>query len=302
MTYILGMLFRAYGRRPTIMKNMLTTFLVVLSIIVHGQDFQNANLQAMVDAERAFIQLAKEKNARDAFHTFLSEHAVTFQEEPKIGLKHFETGILNTSLLSWQPEFCDIAASGDFGYMTGPWELRTLREDKEPESSGHFLTVWSKQHDGQWKAVLDIGISHGENRDTVVLKTSLIKPVKLRRGDFHAVTEVEEKFISNYEELGSKAYDKVRSEEIRIYRTGKQPIITAPDVAEYIKVETSDIDYLVMGGAISKSKDLAYVYGTATIKNSKDLHIVSGTANYVRIWKKEDGDHWKIVVDILSQG
>jgi ketosteroid isomerase-like protein len=285
------------------MKYIILTFFVAISFLSTGQNLENPNLQAMLEQERAFSAMAMATTAREAFHAYLSEHAVTFEKEPRIGLKHFETQIPNSSLLSWQPEFCDLAASGDFGYITGPWQLRTERTDREPAVSGHFVSVWVKQPDGKWKVALDIGVSHAENnRDTVTVTTSAVKAVKVRKGDFHAVTEIEEKFITNFEDIGNKAYETVASEELRLYRTGKLPIRTAPDIAEYIKTETAQVDYLVVGGALSKSKDLAYVYGTATIKISKDQHITTNKACYVRIWKKEDGDHWKIVVDILSEG
>ena len=256
----------------------------------------------MIDAEHAFIQMAKEKSTREAFLEFLSDHAVTFGQEPRIGKKHFETQIPNASWLSWQPAYSDIASSGDFGFNMGPWELRTTRTDERPVAFGHFVTVWVKQHDGQWKAAIDIGISHPEKADSVTLTTSAIKAIKTKKGDFHAITEMEENFIRNYSVDGNKAYNKILSEEAKILRTGKFPMTSPNEIEEFIKEDNNGVDFLVMGGAISHSKDMAYVYGTATVKVAKEGHIQSQQANYMRIWKKEDGNHWKIVLDILSQG
>ncbi|HYC86228.1 MAG TPA: nuclear transport factor 2 family protein [Chryseosolibacter sp.] len=285
------------------MKYIVFILTLLVAFRANSQDPDNPAIQMILESERAFSRMSQEKNARDAFHAFLSEHAVTFDPEPKIGLKHFESRIPNSSLLTWQPEYCDISASGDLGYVIGPWQLLTDRSDTHPSAIGHFLSIWSKQTDGTWKVALDIGVSHGEAHDTIrSVQTSSIKPVKVRRGDFHAITAIEEKFITDFEEVGNKVYEESGSEELRIYRTAKLPATTAPDIAEYIKSETAQIDFQVMGGALSKSRDLAYVYGTATIKTSKDQHIKTAKGSYVRIWKKEDGDHWKIVVDILSQG
>jgi ketosteroid isomerase-like protein len=69
-----------------------------------------------------------------------------------------------------------------------------------------------------------------------------------------------------------------------------------------LKGDNTAVDFQVIGGAIAHSKDLAYVYGTATVKVAKEGHIQAEKANYMRIWKKEDGNRWKIVLDILSQG
>lgn len=285
------------------MKYFFFSLLIFSSVISGAQEISNANLQAMLDTERDFALMAKEKNTRDAFLTFLSEHSVTFGKEIRIGLKHFESQIPNSSLLSWQPEFGDIAASGDFGYDFGPWKLYTERTpEARPAAHGHFISIWSKNHDGNWKVMLDIGVSHPEYPDSIKIKSSINPPRKVKKGDFHSVTEMEEEFIQNYSSDGTKAYDDVKSEELKLFRTGKLPVMSAPEIEEYFKAQTADIDFVIAGGAISKSKDIAYVYGSATIKNSKDGHISEENGFYLRIWKKEDGRHWKIVLDVLSQG
>jgi ketosteroid isomerase-like protein len=285
------------------MKYFFSSLLIFSSVISGAQEISDANLQAMLDTERDFALMAKEKNTRDAFLTFLSEHSITFGKEIRVGLKHFESQIPNSSLLSWQPEFGDIAASGDLGYDFGPWKLYTERTpEARPAAYGHFISVWSKNHDGKWRVMLDIGVSHPEYPDSIKIKTSINPPRKVKKGDFHSVTEIEEEFIQNYSSDGNKAYDNVHSEELKLFRTGKLPIMSAPEIEEYFKAQTSDIDFVIVGGAISKSKDMAYVYGTATIKDSKDGHISEQNGFYLRIWKKEDGRHWKIVLDVLSQG
>jgi ketosteroid isomerase-like protein len=277
----------------------LVYLLVVLPLLVRGQNAFDPNLQAMVDAELDFAMMAKEKNTRDAFLTFLTEHAITFNKDIQIGLKHYESQVPNSSWLSWQPEFADISASGDFGYTFGPWKVYTDRTDARPSATGHFISVWNKNHEGKWKVVLDIGISHPESDDSLKLKTSINKPRKVKKGDFHSVTEIEEEFILDFSSNGDSAYREVASEEMKLFRNGKQPITSAPEINEFFKADNSDVDYVVAGGSIAKSKDMAYVYGRATIKNSKDGHITSNDGFYLRIWKKEDGRHWKIVVDVL---
>ena len=283
------------------MKLLLAFFLLHSSLSLLSQDFSNSDLQSMIEAERAFIRMAREKNTRDAFLTFLSDHAVTFDKEPRVGKKHFETQIPNASWLYWQPAYCDIAASNDFGFNTGPWELRAVRTDERPVAFGHFVTIWIKQADGQWKAAADIGISHPQIVDSVTLSTSGIKAIEGSKGDFHTLTEVEETFIRDYAANGNPAYQRLLSEEVRIYRTGKLPIITEEAKQDFLKADNAAVDYEVMGGSMARSKDLAYVYGTATVKSAKEGHIQSEKACYMRIWKKEDGNHWKIVLDILSQ-
>jgi ketosteroid isomerase-like protein len=277
----------------------LACLLVVLPLLSKAQDVIDPNLKSMLDAEIDFAAMAKEKNTRDAFLTFLSEHAITFGKDIQVGLRHYEAQVPNSSLLIWKPEFGDISASGDFGYDFGPWKLFTERTDTRPVGFGHFISIWNKNHNGQWKNMLDIGISHPEGNDSVTAKTSINKPRKVKKGDFHSVTEIEEEFIQDFSANGDSAYYAVASEELKLFRNGKLPIMSAPEIDEFFKADNADIDYVIVGGAIAKSKDLAYVYGRATIKNSKDGHITTNEGFYLRVWKKEDGRHWKIVLDVL---
>ena len=64
-------------RIHVIMKPIAISILTFFqSILLHAQS-AGSNLQAMVDAEHAFIQMAKEKNTRDAFLFFLTDDAIT---------------------------------------------------------------------------------------------------------------------------------------------------------------------------------------------------------------------------------
>jgi ketosteroid isomerase-like protein len=59
-------------------------------------------------------------------------------------------------VLTWEPTRADIAASGDLGWTTGTWEVRTS-PDAEPTSRGLYVSIWRKQPDGSWKVVMDLG-------------------------------------------------------------------------------------------------------------------------------------------------
>src|SRR5436190_18110221 len=62
-------------------------------------------------------------------------------------------------LLSWEPIFADVSRAGDLGYTTGPWEFRPDGPDDQPVAFGQYFTIWKKQSGGDWKAVLDRGVS-----------------------------------------------------------------------------------------------------------------------------------------------
>lgn len=68
----------------------------------------------------------------------------------------------HTLKLTWIPLRAEVSASGDLGWTTGSYELTRFDEQGAPHvRRGKYVTIWHRQADGSWKAVLD-----GGNPDT----------------------------------------------------------------------------------------------------------------------------------------
>jgi ketosteroid isomerase-like protein len=64
----------------------------------------------------------------------------------------------HTIKLTWIPLRAEVAASGELGWTTGSYELTRLDEQGVPHvRHGKYVTIWRRQTDGSWKAVLDGG-------------------------------------------------------------------------------------------------------------------------------------------------
>jgi len=64
------------------------------------------------------------------------------------------------NVLRWQPDFADVAKSGDLGYTLGKSQRSwTDKEGKAMESEGRYITIWKRQKDGRWKIVMDGGVN-----------------------------------------------------------------------------------------------------------------------------------------------
>lgn len=60
--------------------------------------------------------------------------------------------------LRWQPDYADIAASGDLGWTTGTFRSEGVGPDGEPRTGqGRYVSIWRRQPDGSWKVVMDLG-------------------------------------------------------------------------------------------------------------------------------------------------
>jgi ketosteroid isomerase-like protein len=61
------------------------------------------------------------------------------------------------SVLNWWPSGGDVARSGDIGYTLGRYVFTDLSVNPSVDYPGHYLTIWKRQPDGQWKYVLGSG-------------------------------------------------------------------------------------------------------------------------------------------------
>jgi hypothetical protein len=72
---------------------------------------------------------------RTAFLNVLSDDAIVFQPGPQNGRKASEAAKNKGGVLQWCPVLAVVAASGDFGYTTGPWMFNKTAEESADASS-----------------------------------------------------------------------------------------------------------------------------------------------------------------------
>ncbi len=285
------------------MRYTILGFLLLGTFLSPAQ-FSNPNLQAMVDAERAFIAMAKAQNTRDAFLFFLSDDAVTVGPDgPRIGKESIRNQPVSEGWLNWEVAYCDIAASGEMGYNTGPWEFRAQKTDEKPVAYGEFHSIWKKQTDGSWKNILDIGVRHGAPVERQSLATSQmpLTSAKHSSGSPAAILDLDKKFITLYEKKGDAAYNTFASKEIHFAREGELPIVSREDWDAYLKRSSFKMsDVKVMGGGVAESDDLGYVYGSSSVGVVVEGKVVVKKGIYLRVWKKEGGKVWRIVLDVVA--
>jgi len=269
-------------------------FVALVFAVVSGNAQTQDPLMSLVSAERAFSQMAKEKNTRDAFVNNLTDKSIGFYPGPGSALKYWEAQTAGQEWLYWQPAFAFLAASGDYGYTYGPWSFAKSRTEK-PEAYGEFITVWEKQSDGQWKVAVDIGISHGAKAfNEVPVQTSSLKATTSPTKD--DLNKIEKSFLARYTTSAEKAYFDYASTDMRFFRQGNFPLRSIQDALAV----HGTLTYTLAGSSIASSGDLGFVYGTVAMSETINGQKKTKTANYLRIWKKEEGKDWKIVVDVVS--
>lgn len=271
----------------------MAPFLLLLAFIGSGEEPVPEPLRSLVSAERAFSQFSVDHGIKPAFLEFLGEDAIIFTPRAAPGRKSYREQPDEPEpkvQLIWRPVFADIAASGDFGYTTGPYELSFSREGVPQSRFGHYVTVWKKGKDGKWKVAIDKGIRHPERSsapDEVHYppesKSEGVSPARLE--DLLARDR-------SYSELAAErgataAFDEVASDSVRLYRDGSFPRIGKRASREAL--ETAPLKLSPEGGDVAASGDLAFTYGTAEAANGE-------SSSYLHIWQRE-GSVWRLVLD-----
>jgi ketosteroid isomerase-like protein len=206
-------------------------------------------------------------------------------------------------LLAWQPSFAGMAASGDMGFTTGPWEAKADIKDEKPSGYGHFVTVWKKQADGSWRFVVDLGISHPQSGGPLAqwrpegTEKGTFKPIDVA-GSRESLLDRDRKYSAAVLSQGLvKTFGEYAAPDVRLYRSAGLPFIGRDASSEAIAKTKGQVTWQPIASDASSAGDLGYTHGTYEI--SDETKKVTERGSYVRIWKKQ-GAAWQIVMDVTN--
>ncbi|HKR01324.1 MAG TPA: nuclear transport factor 2 family protein [Pyrinomonadaceae bacterium] len=208
-------------------------------------------------------------------------------------------------VLTWRPNFADVSQAGDLGYTTGPWEFREKSLEEKPVAHGQFMTIWKRQADGTWKFALDLGTRNpppeASSSTEVQFPSSRQRGKKLNDGGageallLKAESELAKKVASK---KPVDAFLSYMSDDVRFMRPNAFPVVGREAARSALNAKPGALTWQPTKAEVARSGDLGYVYGTYEFKS--DDGKTSEKGNYVRIWKRQAGNSWKIVLDLLN--
>jgi ketosteroid isomerase-like protein len=299
------------------MKRKTLVFITLFAIarIALAQETNNQSpLRSLVEAEREFSKASVAKGMRDAFIMNLADDATLFRPHAVAGKKWMIEHPARPGLLTWQPVYADVSSSSDLGYTTGPWEFRQKGPNDKEVAYGNFVTVWKQQADGTWKVVVDLGISNPPPQT----KPEEVRFVAARRAASNfkkADTAIEQAALLNADREFARASEKkgamnsylaYAADDARLFREDKFPFIGKRMMRAALSESTGLLTWQPAKADVSSGGDLGYTYGTAMRKaKGPDVDKVSDAGkveyfNYLRIWKKQAGGVWKVVLDVFN--
>jgi amino acid adenylation domain-containing protein len=298
---------RVEARKPcrgaTMRRSLAVSILALLSampLLAQTSSLQ-ADFDAMVATERAFSKLSQEKGVKESFSTYIADDGILFRGGAPVKGKEWTLARPNPPFtLAWWPTYADIARSGDMGWTTGPYEARQPGSDEV--GYGHFLTVWKKQPDGNWRFAIDAGNHYekpsGETAAPVLKAEKAKGPVP--KADAAAETKALLAADRALGEATAKAtaagYLAHLADDARVLRGDAMPWVGKESFRGGLEKAPATMTSQPTGGDVSAAGDLGYTYGTTEWKSGDGT--VKG--NYLRIWEKRGGA-WKLVVDNVNE-
>lgn len=241
----------------------------------------------VIAAERAFAADGAARGWVAAFRRAAAADAMTLSPDPvnaQENLARIEGDGATT--LDWRPAYAGIASSGDFGFTTGPYQIRG-----RDGIVGHYFTVWRRQPDGGWKWIFDAGTSVADPGPAVAADADIpVLPVSLEsaaspESAIAQVTAIEAGFTTPEAVIRSLGHD------VRVNRPGA-PAAIGRGAGVALFVADGQVSYQSLRREASSAGDMVFSLGEV-----RDQHEgVERLRYYARFWQRR-AEGWRIVFD-----
>jgi len=275
------------------MRNLVLAASLLLTACASARPAaQDVTPAPIIAAERAFAADGAAQGWVAAFRRAAAPEAITLSPDPVNAQENLARveGDGSTGL-DWRPAYAGIAQSGDFGFTTGPFQVRG-REG----IVGHYFTVWRRQRDGSWKWIFDGGTDVADPGPIVAADADIpTLPVALETSGSAeaAIAEVNaiEVQIATGDALASEALSRRLAHNARVNRPGAP---AAVDRAAAVALVLADggVGYRALRQEAASSGDMVFTLGEV-----RDQHEGAERLRYyARIWQRRP-EGWRIVFD-----
>jgi ketosteroid isomerase-like protein len=263
--------------------------LAVISLPLHI--YSQGNIDGLVKAERNFSAYAVLHGIKPAFLQFADSTGVLFDKGKAVNAIQLWNARENRpGILKWYPTYVEIAASHDFGFTTGPWTFQPNSIEDSIVARGRFITVWHTTQTGEWKFLVDLGISNAPvSMDTILQKMEITDPL-VKAGTIADLKEAENNFIVARKQSIKNAYLQFTSNQVILNRNGLPPARSASEIQNLLDNFSQPIEFTIDSYGIASSGDLGYVYGNTLVNGKMD--------NFLHVWRKEK-DGWRLALEVL---
>jgi ketosteroid isomerase-like protein len=285
-------------RHSNDMKNLWPCLLATLLGLLPMASGSTAAEDARA-ADAAFAARAAEIGHHAAFIEYLAEDAVLFRPEAVRGPEWLATHEPAGGRLEWSPAAAAVGCTAALAVTTGPWRYSNS-EGGEPVA-GHYLSLWRRDAQSQWRVVLDHGIDHAGAVPAEQLQAAFARfwphageGKCTGRGDLDGLAEAEERFNEQVERRGLlAALQRMAGESALIYRDDVPP---GP-----LSGLQPDVDAAFGPGTVARTVGTVSEPGTDLAVTHGILQSPDGSQRslFVRVWRRE-GRRWRVAIDMRT--
>ena len=117
------------------------------------------HIVSLMSAEQEFLEAAQKDGRNNALVHYSAETARIYREGhvPIVGIDSIRSYFSVKPYLSqWQPMFCDVARSGELGYVYGAYQVADRVASSTSAENGYYLRVWKRDASNKWKFVAEV--------------------------------------------------------------------------------------------------------------------------------------------------
>ena len=273
---------------------MRTVTLLVLALLVPAAASQGVHKQ-IANTEREFERTVAEKGVNAGFIEYLSPVGVMFMPDAVNGREAWRTRPASTAALTWNPIWIDVSSNGVLAYSIGNSQFRPKGKDDTQVYYGHYISIWLKQPNGDFRAALDTGIHHEKpSSEPTEWKSPADSGRETNPDKISAADSAVAFYQSASESAPGKAYRSFLGDDAIVMREGKLPAFGKK--AALALLESENRIAFAKRKSFTEAVDLAYVHSPYSITDKKGSVVERG--NFVQVWKLR-GKRWLIVADVL---
>jgi len=269
--------------------------LLALFLLTFTNIFAQSNAQKIYDTEKAFEKAVADRGVNRAFIDFSTIDGIClFPGSPVNCIQFFKEQKPSPAALFWNPTFIDVSSNGALGYSLGNSVYKANGKDDLNSSYGEYATVWMRQPDGGYKAVLDLGISHQEQNGETKWTTPADSGKELNERKSSAADTSTAFFEMASKQGLIKAYKNFLADDARFLREGKLPIVGKEAALNEFKKDKSYF-FATKRSVFVGAADMAYIANTYLKSDAGGRNAENGY--FLQVWKLRNGK-WQIVFDI----
>jgi ketosteroid isomerase-like protein len=262
-------------------------------------------VEQIAATERAFAAATRERGIRDAFLAYMADEGLLFRPTPITARVWLVTHPPTPGTLAWEPVWGAASAAGDIGFTTGPYTHRGAGADSAP-GHGQYLTVWARQENGSYRALLDVGVPGPETPAEPFVARPLAAVAARPTGGATAAGIAEATratlFIAD-RGLAAAAgagglgpsLAAVAAPDIRVLRPGRAPTFGRDSVTVVLPTPAGSWSWRTQDARVARSGDLGMTYGAYEGRDGAGA--VTEAGSYVRVWTREPAG-WRVLVDL----